>query len=229
MSIRSRENPGSHLVVVVAFVFVLAVLMPWSGAASTAPRTQAVVPGLGVAADSPISNLNFNFQPSTVSVNSQVTVNVTFSGGTPGFFLWFNNTPVGCSPPGNPQTSPSDSYMINCRPSSSGTFTAHLDVLDSASPPSKASSTATLTVTSNGNNNNGNGSNNNNGGGNGSFSFPSGLLTIALFGGVAFLGALVAIAAGTISSAVMVSRRLRQVNETLQKLIPPSDKPKPPT
>jgi hypothetical protein len=158
-------------------------------------------------------------------------VNVTFSGGTPGFFLWFNNTPAGCSPPGNPQTSPSNYYQINCHPSSSGTFTAHLDVVDSASPPSRASATATLSVTSNGNNNNGNGSNNNNngGGGNGSFSFPSGLFTIALFGGIAFLGALVAIAAGTIATAVMVSRRLRAVNETLQKLIPPPQKPGPPS
>jgi hypothetical protein len=235
MSIRSSGHRGAHYVALGIVTTALTLVMLWSGIPSTSPRTPPGERALGVAAGSPISNLNFNFQPSTASVNSQVTVNVTFSGGTPGYFLWFNSTPPGCSPSANPQSSPSDSYQIQCRPSSSGVFTAHLDVLDSASPPSKASATATLSVTSNGNNNNnnnnGNGrsNNNNGGGGNGSFSLPSGLLTFALFGGVAFLGALVAIAAGTIATAAMVSRRLRQVNETLQKLIPPSDKPKPPT
>jgi hypothetical protein len=217
--------------VLVAIVISLAMLMPWSGIASTAPRTSPSATGLEVAAGGPISNLQFSFQPSTASGGSQVTVNVSWTGGTPGFFLWFNNTPPGCTPPSNPQTSPSNGFTINCRPTNQGVYTAHLDVVDSASPASKASSAATLTVTSNGNNN-GNGSNNNSnngGGGNGSFSFPSGLFTIALLGGVAFLGALVAIAAGTIATAAMVSRRLRQLNETLQKLVPPTEKPKPPT
>jgi hypothetical protein len=231
MGVRSKGCPGFRYVVIIAVAIALAMLMPWSGIASTSHRTSPIVPGLGVASGSPISNLNFNFQPSTVSVDGQVTVNVTFTGGTPGYYLWFNSTPAGCSPSGDPQTTPSSSYEIHCRPTSSGVFTTHLDVLDSASPPSKASATATLSVTSGGSNNkNGNGSNNNSGGsGNGSFSLPSGLYTIALFGGVAFLGALVAIAAGTIATAAMVSRGLRQVNETLQKLIPPPDKPKPPT
>jgi hypothetical protein len=233
MVVHSGGRRGSLRVVMLALSVALTVVVPGFGIASAVPRSAPIVSAQAVAAASPISNLNFNFQPSSVSINSQVTVSVTFSGGTPGYSLWFNDTPPGCAPSTNPQTSSSTSYMVECRPSSTGVFTAHVDVLDSASPPSKASSTATLSVTSGGNNNNnsnGNGSNNNknSGGGNGSFSLPSGLLTFALLGGVAFLGALVAIAIGTIATAAMVSRRLRELNETLQKLIPPPDKPKPP-
>jgi hypothetical protein len=235
---RSKAHPGIHYVTILAVAIALAMIAVWLASSSTASSATPSQTGIFPASETPISNLNFNFQPSTVSLGSQVTVSVTFSGGTPGFYLWFNSTPAGCSPQGNPQTTSSDSYSINCRPTSAGVFTAHLDVLDSASPPSKVSMTATLTVTSNGNNNNnnngsGNNSNNNNNNGNGSgggsFSLPSGLLSIALIGGIAFLGALVAIAAGTIATAVVVSRRLRQLNETLQKLIPSTDKPKPPT
>ena len=231
MGARSMGRPGSRSTVLVTLAVAMVMLTPLLGITETAPRTSPSASGLAVAAGSPIGNLQFSFQPSTASEGSQVTVNVTFTGGTPDFLLWFNNTPPGCSPPSNPQTSPSDGFVINCRPTSSGTYTAHLDVLDSATPRNSASGSATLTVTSNNNNNNGNGSNNNNNGsgGNGSFSLPGGLLQIALFGGIAFLGALVAIAAGTIATAVMVSRRLRQVNETLQKLVPPPEKPKPPT
>ena len=227
MYVRSKRLSAFHLVALFAITLGLALVVPWSGVTSPAARATLVASALGVAAGSPISDLNFNFQPSTVSIGGQVTASVTFSGGTPNFYLWFNNTPAGCTP-GGPQMSPSDSFTINCRPTSGGTFTTHLDVLDSASPPSRASATATLTVTGNGNNNNGSGNNNSNNGGNGSFSLPGGLITIAMFGGAAFLAALVAIAAGTIATAVKVSRRLREVNETLQKLTPPPTPPSPP-
>lgn len=72
-----------------------------------------------------------------------------------------------------------------------------------------------------------NGSNNNSGG-NGSFSLPSGLVTLALVGGLVFVILLVLIAAGVLALAVLTSRRLRQINETLAQLSAPPKGPTPP-
>jgi hypothetical protein len=117
------------------------------------------------------------------------------------------------------------SLQFNCTASSSGTYNVHLDALDSAAPPNKVSQTATLTVNSNGNGGGGGGSGSNNGGGsNSSFQLPSSLLSMLLIFGLVFLGAIVALAAGVIATAVLVSRRLRQLTETMAnstKVSPP--------
>ncbi|MGP8072677.1 MAG: hypothetical protein ACLPZM_06065 [Thermoplasmata archaeon] len=44
-----------------------------------------------------------------------------------------------------------------------------------------------------------------------------------------FMGTMVAIAAGVVAIAVLVPRRLRQLNETLAKTGLPPKEPKPPT
>jgi hypothetical protein len=73
-----------------------------------------------------------------------------------------------------------------------------------------------------------NGSNNNSGG-NGSFSLPSGLVTLALVGGLVFVVLLALIAGGVVALAVITSRRLRQINETLAQMNAPPKGPTPPT
>jgi len=51
---------------------------------------------------------------------------------------------------------------------------------------------------------------------------------LLLFGAV-FIGAIVALAAGVIVMAVLLSRRLRQLNETMSRSNPPPSEEKPPT
>jgi len=100
-------------------------------------------------------------------------------------------------------------------------------LLGGASVPRRSSSALTLASVSN-SNNNGNGSNNNSGG-NGSFSLPSGLLTLALIGGLLFVVLLALIAGGVLALAVTTSRRLREINDTLSRMNPPPKGPAPPT
>jgi len=99
-------------------------------------------------------------------------------------------------------------------------------LLGGASVPGRSSSALTLASVSN-SNNNGNGSNNS--GGNGSFSLPSGLLTLALIGGLLFVVLLALIAGGVLALAVTTSRRLREINDTLSRMNPPPKGPAPPT
>ena len=217
----------------IALAIATMVLVSFAGAAIAQRGSTSAPISVAGAASSPISNAKFFFDPSTVNEGSQTNGNVSFSGGTPGYSLWFNQTPPGCSPPSNPMTTPSPAFTFVCQPTSTGTYTVHLDILDSATPVDKASVQATLNVVQ-GNNGNGNGNgnnsnNNNNGGGNGSLSLPGGLLQLAVIAGLVFFAALFLIAGGMIAAAVLLSRRLRQVNETLTKLLPPPKGPTPPT
>jgi len=126
----------------------------------------------------------------------------------------------------------SPQYSFSCNPTNQGGYSMHLDVVDSSLPASRTSLTADVTVVSNSNGNgngNGNSNNNNNGSGGGSLAIPSGLEQIALIVALVFLGTMIAIAAGTIATAVVVSRRLRQINETLAKMNLNPKEPKPPT
>jgi len=99
----------------------------------------------------------------------------------------------------------------NCTPTTSGTYNVHLDAYDNMG--TKQQATATLTVQS-GNGGSGSGS------GNGSGTNPLAgldtvLPTLFIFAFV-FLGALVALAAGVVAMAVLVSRRLRQLTEAMK-------------
>ncbi|MCI4346675.1 MAG: hypothetical protein L3K07_08010 [Thermoplasmata archaeon] len=200
------------------------------------PQTVAH-PGLRMSGElrtaaSPVQVTGFFFSPSTLSAGTQGSGQVNLSGGTQPYYLWFNNTPPGCAPSSTPVTITTPSLQFNCNPSSAGSYHVHLDVLDSSVPRTHANQSTQLTVTSNGGNNNGNGSGNNNGGnskGNGSLSLPAGLLQLALIFGAVFLVSMLLIAAGTIATAVVLSRRLRQINETLAKSNAAPKDAKPPT
>jgi hypothetical protein len=106
------------------------------------------------------------------------------------------------------------------------------------SPPDKTSQTTTLTVTDGNNgignggssgNSGSNGSNGSSGGGdNGGFQIPSTLITMLMLFGIVFLASIVALAAGMIAVAVLVSRRLRQLTETMAKVNTQPSVAKPP-
>lgn len=158
-------------------------------------------------------------------------MSATISGGTTPYYLWFNNTPSGCTASSIPEMVSSGNVQFNCNPTSTGNYEVQLAVLDSSTPRTHATANASLSVTSNSGNNNGNnnsGSGNGNSKGNGSLSLPSGLLQLGIIFGAVFLVSMLLIAAGTIATAVLVSRRLRQINETLAKANRAPKDPKPP-
>jgi hypothetical protein len=216
----SRGKP--LVVVAIGSLVVLAALM---GLWASVPRSGASESGLTYAS-SAVSISQFSFNPSNVNQGSQVSGAVDLLGGTPPYYLWFNDTPPGCSPSSNPVSINSPSYSFQCNPSSTGSYQVHLDVVDSSVPATKASQFASLNV-----NSNNNGNNNSNNGGNTSLSslLPGGFLTFGIILLVVFLGAVVAIAAGVVALAILVPKRLRQLNETLAKSGLPPKEPKPPT
>lgn len=210
-------------IVVLAGLLALACLVAVAGVTPAFPAQYSLGThgaGLVTTAAPALSIASFSFNPSTIQANSSTQVSIQLSGGTPPFYAWLNNTPPGCQQGSVPEVTSNFSNSFSCSPTASGTFTVHLDVMDSAVPASKASRSATLTVNS--------GSGGGGGGGNGSFSLPSGLLATVTLLALVFLGALVAIAAGTVATAVVLSRRLRQVKEALEKLQKPPESPRPP-
>lgn len=200
---------------------------------TTAPRPAPTASGVGLATGG-LTIDQFSFQPPNVNSGSGTNGSLTLSGGTAPHYLWFNNTPPGCTPSSTPVTISTTPYTFQCHPSSEGTYTVHLAGVDSSVPSSTASGTTGLTVMSNGNGNHngsGNGSGSNNGGdGNTSLGslIPSGFLEVGLIVALVFIGSVVAIAAGVVAMAVLVPRRLRQLNETLAKSGLPPKEPKPP-
>ncbi|MCI4363999.1 MAG: hypothetical protein L3K13_06855 [Thermoplasmata archaeon] len=225
---RMANGPGRTLGALLALSLLLLASPLALPFASSHPGPVNAGP-LRVAA-TPVHVDAFSFMPGSLSVGTPTTASVSLSGGSQPFYLWFNNTPSGCSAPSSPETVSAPSFQYSCNPSSSGTYPVHLDVLDSSSPRSHATLNANLSVSSNsGSNNNGSGNNGGNSKGNGSLSLPSGLQQLALIFGAVFLIAMLLIAAGTIATAVVLSRRLRQINETLAKSSPAPKDAKPPT
>jgi hypothetical protein len=223
--VATDHRATSSFVLAIAALFLLSMGVPVlagplanSSASSVSPNT------------APLQILGFSFSPSTVSQGSQSQGSIQLSGGTPPYYAWLNNSPPGCQPPTVPYVTSNPSNTFSCQPSGTGVFNVHLDVSDSSNPTGHQSQSTTLTVNGNSNSNgNGSGNGNNNNGSKGGLSLPGGLLYLVTIFGIVFLGAVVAIAAGVIATAVVLSRRIRQVNETLaaqQKSMPPS---KPPT
>jgi len=154
--------------------------------------------------------VSFSYSPSTLPANTQTQGMVTFSGGSMPFKVWLNQTPPGCDPGAQPFTTSTSSNSWNCTPTTSGTYNVHLDAYDTTG--TKQTATATLTVQSGGNSGNGNG---NGSGTNPLAGLDTVLPTLFIFAFV-FLGALVALAAGVVAMAVLVSRRLRQLTEAMK-------------
>jgi hypothetical protein len=181
-----------------------------------------VVLVLGVGVGTPPSNqsagrltaaaftVSFSYSPSTLPANTQTQGMVTFSGGSMPFKVWLNGTPPGCDPGTQPFTTSTSSNSWNCTPTTAGTYNVHLDAVDSTG--TKQQATTTVTVQSGGNSGNGSG---NGSGTNPLAGLDAVLPTLFIFAFV-FLGALVALAAGVVAMAVLISRRLRQLTEAMK-------------
>jgi hypothetical protein len=238
MSSQSGRRFRVSLTLLVLGVGLLVSLGSVSGTMGSANRNPA--PLLGQLNHSPESFqiASFSFSPAQAQAGNQIQGSISLSGGTVPFYLWFNDTAPGCGPSSNPVTLSGPSTQFNCTPSSPGSYSVHLDALDSAPPPDKASQTAPLTVTDNDNGNGNGGSSGNSGsnggngssggGSNGGFQIPSTLVTMLMLFGIVFLASIVALAAGMIAVAVLVSRRLRQLTETMAKVNSQSSATRPP-
>jgi hypothetical protein len=230
-----RASPAGRrvrILVPMALAIVVALLGSLVAVVPTAHPVAVEIPFIGDSS-TPVAIATFSLDPSSVSAGSSTTVSVSLSGGTAPYDLWFNSTIPNCGPPSTPVSSGGPQYEFSCQPSSQGGYSIHLDVVDSSVPSTRASAVADLAVVSSNSGNNGgnnsNGNNNGNGsGGGGSLALPSGLEELVLIIGLVFVGAMIAIAAGTIATAAIVSRRLRQINETLAKMNLPPKEPKPP-
>jgi hypothetical protein len=213
-----RRNIARRLAPVFVVGLILLVACPGLTGARSAPQA----PGSSSAAIVPSGPLgvSFSFSPQSITLGSTSTGNVQINSGTGPYSLWFNNTPAGCSPPSTPVVTSNSQYSFQCTPSNQGNFGVNVAVVDSSTPRNVGTQVGNLQVTSSGGNGNGNGNNNkngSNGSGNGSFSLPSGLISFVILFGIVFLATMVAIAAGTVATAVMVSRQLRRLNETLKQ------------
>jgi hypothetical protein len=161
-----------------------------------------------------------------VNVNAQTQISYSISGGSAPFKIWVNGSAPGCNPQTNPFTTSNASDRFSCSPNMAGTYNVMVQVQDNVG--NRGSTSTTLTVNTGNGNGNGNGSGNGSGSTSG-FQLPAALVaTVTLFAAI-FIGAIVALAAGVIATAVLLSRRLRQLNETLSKANPETDEPKPPS
>jgi hypothetical protein len=133
---------------------------------------------------------------------------VQFSGGSTPFKVWLNGSAPGCSSGTQPFVTSNYSNSWQCNPNAAGTYNVHLDAVDSTG--SKQSASATLTVQ-----NSGGGGSPNGTGSNPLAGLDTVLPTLFVFAFV-FLGAIVALAAGVITMAVLLSRRLRQLTEAMK-------------
>lgn len=172
---------------------------------------------------SPAANLpvSLSFSPNPVSPGSQTQIQVSISGGSPPYLLWFNSSIPGCNPPSQPmqQTSPTASY--SCNPTTPGTFGAHLDVADSAGNHGSASANLNVQSGGSGGNNAGNGT------GGIDLTALQNLLPVLMITGIVFLGSVVAIAVSFVAMAVLIPRRLKQLRNAIQAnpLAPAAAKP----
>jgi hypothetical protein len=217
---RERQNRAIVAGLAVALA-AMGWLIPMAGAVPLASHPPTAV---GPSASS-VSITSFSFSPSTITSGSTTQGTIQISGGTPPFYFWLNNTAPGCQPPTTPYKTSNYTTNFPCQPSSTGNYNVHLDVVDSAAPATHDSRSTGLGVNP-GSSSGGSGGNSNGSNGSG-FSLPSGLFQTAILLGAVLLVSLVLIAAGTIATAVVLSRRLRQINETLAKQKTP-EAPKPP-
>jgi hypothetical protein len=209
----------------------VAVLLGFLVAASTVLAGAVATPRSVLSVDAlpgPESGLSvsLSFSPSPAVVGTNTTISVSIGGGTAPFNLWVNNSPPGCAPPTSPFSVSSSPFTATCQPQSSGQYTVHLDVIDSMGNARSASTPLTVNP-SNGNGNEGN--SNSNSSNNSGFQLPAQLVTLALiFGGILVIS-LVILAAGVLATAILVSRRLRQLAEVMEKSnSPPTVPGKPP-
>lgn len=182
-----------------SLLIILAIAQPVLAAAG-GPQATATLP------------VTLNFAPNPVSVGSQTQIQISISGGSSPYYVWFNGSIPGCSPPTQPIQQNQSTASYQCNPTSTGNFNVQLGVADSAGNHGTAS--ATLNVQSSGGGG-GSGTGGNNTGGI-DLSFLQNLLPVVMITGFLFLGSVVAIAASAVALAVLVPRRLKQIRKALE-------------
>src|SRR2546426_12180138 len=175
--------------------------------------------------------VSLSFSPNPVSAGTQTQIHLDFTntGSTP-FTVWVNGSAPGCGPQTQPFTTPNYTNSFSCTPTSSGTYNVHIDAIDSSGY--KASASNTLTVNTGGggctSNCGGSGSGSGNGSGSGGLHPPPVPFSTLFLFSMIFLGAIIALAAGVIAMALLVSRRLPQLTEAMkppEKALPESKPP----
>lgn len=193
---KPRTIPG--LLSVSLLIAIL--LAPFAVGSPTAPRAQANLP------------VTLNFNPDPVNVGSQTQIQISISGGSGPYYIWFNGSIPGCTPPHQPIQQNMSSNSYPCNPTSPGTYPVSLGVADSAG--NHGSAGGSLSVQSSG------GSGGSGTGGNGTggidLSFLNNLLPIVMITGFLFLGSTVAIAVSAVALAILVPRRLKQIRKALE-------------
>lgn len=179
-------------------------------ALAVAPSAFAAPSGPQSAATLPVS---LNFSPNPVTVNSQTQIQISISGGSAPYYIWFNASIPGCTPPQQPIQQNTSQSSYPCNPTSPGNYPVSLGVADSAG--NHGSAGATLNVQSSGGTG-GTGGTGGNGTGGFDLSFLNNLLPIIMITGILFLGSTVAIAASAVALAILVPRRLKQIRKALE-------------
>jgi hypothetical protein len=184
-------------------LLIAVLLAPVAVGSPTAPRAQANLP------------VSLSFNPDPVTAGSQTQIQISISGGSGPYYIWFNGSIPGCTPPQQPIQQNTSSNSYSCNPTSPGTYPVSLGVADSAG--NHGSAGGTLTVQSSGGSGGTGGSGT---GGNGTggidLSFLNNLLPIIMVTGFLFLGSTVAIAVSAVALAILVPRRLKQIRKALE-------------
>jgi hypothetical protein len=147
-----REKLGILLGIVVLAVGIALLAFTFYSAFTAATNPNGLLKNLSgevpIRASATLS-VSFSFSPNPVTVNMQTQGTISISGGAQPFFVWINGTvPNGCAPPSQPIQVNSPTYNFQCTPTSTGTFSAPVDVADRAED--HGSTTYSLTVQSSG-------------------------------------------------------------------------------
>lgn len=82
---------------------------------------------------------SFSASPTPILVNTNTTLKVVVSGGTPSFSYAYSRLPAGCAS--------SNTAQLPCTPTVPGSYTVQVTVTDSSRPAQSASKTVSLSVT----------------------------------------------------------------------------------
>ena len=224
------DESGRRQGVVIAAVLTFMLVVGSAFGILAVSLAPAQSPTNAVAAQAAFT-VSLSFSPNPVSAGTQTQISLQFTGGNAPFTVWVNGSAPGCGPQQNPFTTSNFSNNFSCTPTSSGTYTVHVDAFDSSRTQGSTASTLTVNTGSGGCTTNcgGNGSSSGNGSGSGGFTLPEGLVTTLFTFALVFFAGLFALAAGVIAMAVLISRRLRQLTEAMKPREPAPPESKPPT
>ena len=220
-----REKLGFFMGIVVLAVGIALLAFTFYSAFTVATNPNGFLKNLGVEVPihaSATLSVSFSFTPNPVTVNMQTQGTISITGGAQPFFIWINGTtPNGCGPSSQPLQINSPTYNFQCTPTSTGTFSAPVDVADRAGD--HGSTTYSLTVQSSGS-----GTGTPSGGNVSLVPLAVATLTVGMYMVMAVVGAVFVKAGWSMIRPRPETIRIRLKPEALMKAIEP-DVPAPPT